>query len=440
VPPRRPQHTDRPSYWSDARAISASSREVARGSSGSSYAIEEEPIPLKTRTSSTSDRARKILDFSNIVNPSLVNNTEQVPREAKAGFKWKRDFSGGSLEVRVGRQSEPDGGRSKAHSEYMTLPLGTATTTHRRSSDTMTIAKSRSQNTDERLLPEPPEDNDTVSTLGPLREGLYCRTKRALGLKHGPITPYVELRTWTPTGAVLDRVTSTLRFLPSRASSVSTSAATSVSNLSIAGTRKERHGRRNVLNSSSSSVRNLLMGKPPAGTPEPEAMYTGSDSKKYLSVDMTEHYAPAFLPSEARRIHTPPLPSGGSGKRGSRGFFFDYNAPAEEHQKDIPKQISQPTKADDINSRPTGNDWYRIQLDTIDDSREVVTREAFATTIPEHLPSSPLCPRNPKHKAGGTGTCPYHGRNKSTPSDVDLTPTLGQTGTLSPVLGTWWMK
>ena len=31
--------------------------------------------------------------------------------------------------------------------------------------------------------------------------------------------------------------------------------------------------------------------------------------------------------------------------------------------------------------------------------------------IPEHLPTSPLCPRHPKHRSGGTGICPYHGRN-----------------------------
>ncbi len=32
--------------------------------------------------------------------------------------------------------------------------------------------------------------------------------------------------------------------------------------------------------------------------------------------------------------------------------------------------------------------------------------------IPEHLPSSPLCPMNPKHDGGGRSICPYHGRMK----------------------------
>lgn len=32
--------------------------------------------------------------------------------------------------------------------------------------------------------------------------------------------------------------------------------------------------------------------------------------------------------------------------------------------------------------------------------------------IPEHLPSSPLCPMHPKHKSGGKGICPFHGRRR----------------------------
>jgi len=37
----------------------------------------------------------------------------------------------------------------------------------------------------------------------------------------------------------------------------------------------------------------------------------------------------------------------------------------------------------------------------------------FELSVPEHLPSSPLCPKNPKHSSGGTGVCPYHGRQKT---------------------------
>lgn len=34
----------------------------------------------------------------------------------------------------------------------------------------------------------------------------------------------------------------------------------------------------------------------------------------------------------------------------------------------------------------------------------------FDFDVPEHLPSSPMCPTNSRHKSGGTGLCVYHGR------------------------------
>lgn len=45
-----------------------------------------------------------------------------------------------------------------------------------------------------------------------------------------------------------------------------------------------------------------------------------------------------------------------------------------------------------------------------------VTRGAgsgFQFDVPEHLPGSPLCPANGRHKSGGTGVCVYHGRGKA---------------------------
>ncbi|KAI1490562.1 hypothetical protein F5X96DRAFT_694542 [Biscogniauxia mediterranea] len=36
----------------------------------------------------------------------------------------------------------------------------------------------------------------------------------------------------------------------------------------------------------------------------------------------------------------------------------------------------------------------------------------FEFDVPEHLPSSPMCPTNKRHRSGGTGVCVYHGRRK----------------------------
>ena len=45
----------------------------------------------------------------------------------------------------------------------------------------------------------------------------------------------------------------------------------------------------------------------------------------------------------------------------------------------------------------------------------------FELNVPEHLPSSPICPKNPKHSSGGTGVCPYHGRQKMISKSKALT-------------------
>lgn len=45
--------------------------------------------------------------------------------------------------------------------------------------------------------------------------------------------------------------------------------------------------------------------------------------------------------------------------------------------------------------------------------RDMAHVAAFEFDIPEHLPASPLCPANAKHKSGGTGLCVYHGRRRA---------------------------
>lgn len=38
--------------------------------------------------------------------------------------------------------------------------------------------------------------------------------------------------------------------------------------------------------------------------------------------------------------------------------------------------------------------------------------QSFDLNIPDHLTNSPLCPLNEKHKSGGKGICPIHGRRR----------------------------
>ncbi|MCJ1450978.1 hypothetical protein MMC28_001312 [Mycoblastus sanguinarius] len=273
----------------------------------------------------------------------------------------------------------------------------------------------------QQLLSNIPSSSEGHGTALTPKEGLYCRTKRVLGLKGDPsTTPHPQLQQKTSTGEILDRVASTLRHAPYR-HQTTISSITSVSNLSIADPRQQRlrPSHSTCEHSSSSSIRRFMMGKSPAPTPEPEAMYIGSDSNQYMAVEMTEPNNPNFLPSEARRISTPPLPSDTPNKQGMRGFFFDPKAPAAETAQAIKPEGN----SRELHERPAHvaeKVWYRVKLEVID--AEVASRAQFVTSAPDHLPNSPLCPRHPKHKSGGTGVCIYHGKNTTFYQDSD-TPT-----------------
>jgi hypothetical protein len=54
-------------------------------------------------------------------------------------------------------------------------------------------------------------------------------------------------------------------------------------------------------------------------------MYSGAEDIEYFKVDITDPDGPTYLPSEARRIGTPPLPTERPRKGRARGFFFDYD-------------------------------------------------------------------------------------------------------------------
>ena len=63
-----------------------------------------------------------------------------------------------------------------------------------------------------------------------------------------------------------------------------------------------------------------------------------------------------------------------------------------------------------LSRRTSDEGFLRIKQITID-ADEAETLEQFVARLPEHLPSSPMCPRHPKNKLKGKGVCVYHGRN-----------------------------
>ncbi|MCJ1341348.1 hypothetical protein MMC09_006644 [Bachmanniomyces sp. S44760] len=257
-----------------------------------------------------------------------------------------------------------------------------------------------------------------LEEAGESKEGLYCRTKRQLGLK-GKKTPKQpvyrdESRAFSATGDALDLASSLLRdFTEKQARPLSTTS--SLSNLSIAGHSKRFFSRsRHSVVSTSSSIREVMMGKPPVASPDPETWYTGSDGQKYFYVDMGARDAPSCLPSEAQRIGTPPLRESSISGRKHRGFFFDYIPPGSEEflvMKETQRSLSPSFPTDVIE---TEKDWFRLSSHDPLEPGKTPTEEIEA---PEHLPSSPLCPKNRRHPSGGKGICPSHGRIRKPAED-----------------------
>ena len=372
--------------------------------------------------SSMSSKARKLFTIPNLRISSNATKDGAPPRAPRKGYGWKHEISGHWLEIRIGRTRRSEGNTRSDSGSNTSTPLAkseTSVTDKTPMTQSLEVSVgSASPQTTPRIKFE-----DAPSPRVSPQEGLYCRAKRRLGLKRSASnsSSSTEGLSWTKTGEVLERTASMLRLISMRHSPTSASTSSSaLSNPSIAAPKRQRFRSRHKRgDSSSSSVRSLLMGKAPVSTPEPREMYTGSDNKQYFNVELTDPGAPTFLPSEARRINTPP-----AGKHKPRGFFFDYTAPPSVDLTPFPERnATSPTSDDsrimsDRQRRISETEWYRAKLDAIE--AETLAREQFALQVPDHLPNSPLCPKHPKHKSGGTGVCPLHGRNfpsgeKSTP-------------------------
>ena len=201
-----------------------------------------------------------------------------------------------------------------------------------------------------------------------------------------------------------------------RNSSQSSSTTTPSPSVESASSRKLHHliRRNGTMMSKSSSILNMLMGKPPVSTPTEEALYTGKNQKDYFKVEISDLDGPTFLPSEATRIGTPPLPTDRPRKGGLRGFFFDYSSPGGPPCVEAPESGQEESfvcrRTDTMGSEEPLP--FRLEIDTPKDC-------PFELNVPEHLLGSPLCPRSPLHPSGGKGICVYHGRNRKMPLPVD---------------------
>ncbi|KAF5708359.1 hypothetical protein FMUND_10630 [Fusarium mundagurra] len=149
-----------------------------------------------------------------------------------------------------------------------------------------------------------------------------------------------------------------------------------------------------------SSVREILKGE----TPPPSA----ASSYTSLHVNCVNGQFPG---GEARRIKTPPLAEDTASGR-PRSFFTETVPPTEDDGMGSPSRRNslQTVRRQSIVA-DTYEWWEKMPKKPVRRS-PFQDRPPFEFQLPEHLPSSPMCPTNEKHVSGGTGVCVYHGRRK----------------------------
>ncbi|KAI0544179.1 hypothetical protein F4679DRAFT_589731 [Xylaria curta] len=198
--------------------------------------------------------------------------------------------------------------------------------------------------------------------------------------------------------------------------------------------------------STASSVHNSIRSQSPVGTP-------GSEGGEASVI--SNAWASEYPGGEAMRVQTPRIIQN-SLDHFPRSFFSDLTPPPSPPHRPLSRQEGQPNLKktplstsftpgssassttprvpqrttlrdgeDNIHDigdksthrgggqrqRPKEKEWWEVVVPV--SYGQVDQRAAgFRFDLPEHLPSSPMCPANKRHKSGGTGVCVYHGRAK----------------------------
>ncbi|KAM3085194.1 hypothetical protein ACMFMG_003623 [Clarireedia jacksonii] len=276
-------------------------------------------------------------------------------------------------------------------------------------------------------------------------EGLYCKTKRSIAApfvrmsnrsRNEEISPKTS-RVPSSTTILLEGAAS---FFEQNRLSESSGGPPCLTSKSFNSTDSKRrkfglapwHNRRqsdNSMLSASSSVHNILMGKTPMPTPRSEAQYVGTKGKSYVRVEISESEAPSFLPSEARRISTPPgepSPDDPPQLKCSLTSSIALSRQGTDLRPAVVRTRShspggrsrlisrEPTPRQSLDHEKTRSKSNSTVPSSISAPND---RLRFTLSIPDHLPNSLLCPTNPKHPSIGSGICPLHGRRRS-PSPI----------------------
>ncbi|KKO99290.1 hypothetical protein THAR02_08606 [Trichoderma harzianum] len=166
------------------------------------------------------------------------------------------------------------------------------------------------------------------------------------------------------------------------------------------------------ITSVSSSIRAVLKGKTPPASPATLGL---SHTSRYNLSHST------FPGGEAIRVSTPPLDEDTADGR-PRAFFTSLTPPktSGETNSKTASPSNRSVNRYSIHSSSMASqsrEWWE-QAPPRGSRREIsvamgTSTSKFEFDVPEHLPSSPMCPANKRHKSGGTGVCVYHGRRKT---------------------------
>ncbi|KAJ2966641.1 hypothetical protein NQ176_g10052 [Zarea fungicola] len=160
----------------------------------------------------------------------------------------------------------------------------------------------------------------------------------------------------------------------------------------------------------SSSLRDVLRGDTPPASPLMPCS-TAYDNHRWMSN--------TFPGGEAVRVSTPPMDEDTADGR-PRGFFSSLTPPEPEitsSQSCMPPTMvsygSPKYNAHRMSIAVPSREWWEQKPQKPPRHADARPMARFEFDIPEHLPTSPMCPANVRHKSGGTGLCVYHGRRRA---------------------------
>lgn len=126
---------------------------------------------------------------------------------------------------------------------------------------------------------------------------------------------------------------------------------------------------------------------------------------------------------EAKRINTPPISD--DSPNDQPGSFFNNNSAGEETRSDMEASPPNTSAGSHLEMRTLkkeaqpSEEWRAAvnpaRLTSVTSAKDIAKKQQaqFELNLPEHLPNSPLCPKNPMHKSKGLGICVYHGRTRA---------------------------